>query len=43
MAHLAFPLSCGYSKREVAGQVGETASWVNSEMAKLRNELEQLR
>jgi hypothetical protein len=40
--HLAWPISLGFSKREVAAQVGETTSWVHKRTAKLRDELERL-
>ena len=42
VTHLALPLTCGFSVREVAGQVGETGHWVTKRMAKLRDELERL-
>jgi hypothetical protein len=42
MTHIAFPISCGLSTREVAAQVGETNKWVTTRMARLRDELERL-
>jgi hypothetical protein len=42
MAHVAWPLSCGLSKREVADQVGETTGWIGKRLSELRGELEQL-
>jgi hypothetical protein len=40
--HLAYPMSCGFSPREVAGQVGETTGWVGKRLRELRAELERL-
>jgi hypothetical protein len=34
-------MSCGLSKLEVAGQVGETTSWVRKRLKDLRMEIEQ--
>jgi hypothetical protein len=42
MAHVAWPLSCGLSKRKVAGQVGETTGWIGKRLSELRAELERL-
>jgi hypothetical protein len=39
--HIAWPMSCGYSTSEVAGQVGETTGWVKKRVEALRVELEQ--
>jgi hypothetical protein len=39
--HIAWPMSCGYSTSEVAGQVGETTGWVKKRVEALRLELEQ--
>jgi hypothetical protein len=42
MAHVAWPLSCGLSKRELAAQVGETTGWIGKRLSELRDELERL-
>jgi len=42
VVNIAWPISSGLSKREVAGQVGETTGWVNARLAELRRELERL-
>jgi hypothetical protein len=41
VTHLALPLTCGLSTLEVAGQVGETTSWVRKRLEDLRMEIEQ--
>jgi hypothetical protein len=41
VATLAFSLSCGLSKREVAAQVGETPTWVTKQLDLLADELER--
>jgi hypothetical protein len=42
VTHLAFPMSCGLSKREVAGQVGEKPGWVTKQLDELRAELDRI-
>jgi hypothetical protein len=42
VVNIAWPISSGVSKREVAVQVGETAGWVNARLAELRGELMRL-
>jgi hypothetical protein len=42
MTHVAWPLSCGLSKRELAAQVGETTGWIGKRLSELRDELERL-
>jgi DNA-directed RNA polymerase specialized sigma24 family protein len=42
VTHLAFPMSCGLSMLELAGQVGETTGWVTKRLKALRAELERL-
>jgi hypothetical protein len=41
VTHLALPPTCGLSTLEVAGQVGETTSWVRKRLKDLRMEIEQ--
>jgi hypothetical protein len=42
VVNIAWPMSSGVSKREVAVQVGETTGWVSARLAELRRELERL-
>jgi hypothetical protein len=40
MVNIAWPMSCGLSKREVAAEVSETAVW-EKQLDALRGELER--
>jgi hypothetical protein len=42
VVNIAWPLSSGLSKREVAAQLGETAGWISARLGELRDELERL-
>ena len=39
MTHLALPLTCGLSPREVADRVNETTGWVTKRLRALRKEI----
>jgi hypothetical protein len=39
---LAYPLLCGYSHTEIGEALGESAAWVSSNLAELRDELRQV-
>jgi hypothetical protein len=39
MVHIAWPISCGLSKTEVAAQTGESVVWVARRLDALRDEL----
>lgn len=42
VTRIALPMACGLSQTEVAGQVGETMTWVKHRLNALRAELERL-
>lgn len=42
VVNIAWPMSSGVSKREVAVQVGETTGWISARLAELRREHERL-
>jgi hypothetical protein len=39
--NIAWPISCGSSKAEVAAHLGETTGWVTKRLSALRAELER--
>jgi hypothetical protein len=39
--HIAWPISCGVSNRELADRTGETVVWVAKQLDLLRAELER--
>jgi hypothetical protein len=41
MVNIAWPMSCGVSRRELAARVGETAGWVAKQLDRLADELER--
>jgi len=40
MLEIAFPISCGFSERELALRLDTTAAWVRERLAELAEELE---
>jgi hypothetical protein len=42
MLHIAWPISSGLSRTEVAAQTGESVVWVATQLELLRDELERV-
>jgi hypothetical protein len=41
LTRIAFPISCGYSVRDVARRLGQPQKWVTERLDELRDELQE--